>query len=180
MPMSDVLIVGVLASWFVLSCLNQVRRGAWVPGLVRRLDIFRFLPIWTFFAPNPGSTDVRIFFRDHSGHGVGPWRLADRDDDVVRAVRALWNPRKRVRKAISDAVAALESARRRGTPVSHLVVDASYLLLLFHVNDQPDDFATTARQFAISRNVGRDARTNSVILVSPRHAWEPSRSSEAG
>ena len=139
-------------------------------------DAFALIPSWTFFAPNPGVEDTRILWRERFFDGsTSPWHeLAAPRGGLVRAV---WNPEKRARKAITDTGPAL--ARRIGKqPKNKLILlSIPYLMLLSYVTSQPRSPLGEARQFMVVRTKGADQDEESeprVILVSHWHAIDES------
>src|SRR4051812_27831403 len=73
------------------------RFGRWL----KARDAFALIPAWTFFAPNPGTSDTRLLWRQQYGGGAtSPWHEAFPPRSSL--VRGLWNPEKRIRKAITD------------------------------------------------------------------------------
>jgi hypothetical protein len=67
------LLAGVLAAWWLISALNQIRAGAWTLGIRRWLPA-GVIPLWTFFAPNPARADSRLVWRDERAGVWQEWR----------------------------------------------------------------------------------------------------------
>lgn len=57
----------ILMGWLAASILNQFR-FSWFQRF-RQYDSFSLLPIWSFFAPNPGQSDYHLVFRDRQHDG---------------------------------------------------------------------------------------------------------------
>ena len=68
---------------------------------IKQYDVASLIPIWTFFAPNPGMRDYNILYRHKLSNGSYTlWRqLVDNNPPVTAAI---WNPTKRKKKAILD------------------------------------------------------------------------------
>jgi hypothetical protein len=158
--------VAVAGGWLIVSILAQHRlTRPFVSSIVSR-DICSLVPVWTFFAPNPGRTDLYILYRDATPDGdITPWRqiaLGSRNNCL-----SLWSPRRRIRKAIIDVTPDLTRDVRVGPrePVSKKKVLAfSYLLLLNYVSHQPGDFRAITRQFAIARTDGFGTEDQPYVL----------------
>ena len=55
------LIIGILAAWFVVSAIVQIRLPA--TRRLRRFDPFGLLPRWNLFSPRPIQTDLIVRYR---------------------------------------------------------------------------------------------------------------------
>src|SRR6516165_3344166 len=92
---ASVVLVGLL---LILTVAGQFRnQSKWVARWKYR-DVCGIIPLWTFFAPNPGMTDYHLMWRDrYADHSCSPWH------EVVAPsaswLKAIWNPHKRSRKA---------------------------------------------------------------------------------
>jgi hypothetical protein len=186
MPMIDVLkvalsavVIAVFCVWLALTLLNQHRRTRRLANRVLRYDICGLVPIWTFFAPNPGDTDLHLLFRDRDREGrVTGWR----EVRLVGRRRAtdVWNPKRRINKAIVDLVYDL-TRPDRGQPAigagprkvsKQRVLSFPYLLILNYVTSLQGDFGAIERQFVIAKTAGMRSRAEpDVLLVSPFHVF---------
>jgi hypothetical protein len=134
----------------------------------RSRDVFCLLPIWTFFAPNPGTTDTRLLWREALGSGhVGPWR--ELSPPRWSPWRALWNPDRRTQKAIADAGGLL--AQHRGDSDS-VQLTIPYLMLLRYVAAQCGSPHAIARQFVVVQTTGEppDFAEVETVAISHWHA----------
>ena len=92
--------------WAVLSILNQFSSGIKsarfsIFSRIKLRDHFALIPLWTFFAPNPGTRDHDVLFRDQLVDGEHTaWRQLS--DPSVQWSCAFWNPKKRIKKARLD------------------------------------------------------------------------------
>jgi hypothetical protein len=170
-PVAVTIVIGVVfGAWLVLSALNQYEHGRLV-SRVKRRDLFSLIPVWTFFAPRPGITDFNVLYRDRSPEGAySPWRELEPLD--AYALRGVWNPRKRMRKGITDVCNAMMriSGRRIG---SRMYVQLPYLMLLNSVCAAPCSVPGSERQFAIVRTFGyTPLREPHILFVSALHRLE--------
>lgn len=146
---------------------------------LKRFDVLQILPIWTFFAPNPGRSDYHVIGRDRLHDGtLTPWR------DVLPiprqdAMSPFWNPRKRRTKVVVDAVATLVDmvgrAKREDRPTATLertlLISGPYLVLVNIVAHSADHHGDAASfQFAVIERQGFGREGSPVPLVmSPFH-----------
>ena len=151
------------ALWFAASVAAQVP-AEWARRM-RSFDAIGMLPSWGFFAPNPVRTDCHLVYRHVLGSGdVTDWTEAF----VWRApsTRWLWNPDRRVEKAISDASSHLG----RRDDLAGVQWSTPYLLLLNHVSGLPRMQGAAAVQFALLGSFGHaSARQPFVRFVSDCH-----------
>jgi hypothetical protein len=163
--------------WLCLSIVGQFHHER--VDALRRRDRLHLLPIWTFFAPSPGRSDYHIISRDRLSSGeITPWR------DVLpiprqRITSAIWNPRKRRVKVVTDAVGAVvdlfvkreKEGKSKEALQEALVIYAPYLLLVnivLHGTEHAPDAA--AFQFAVvERFAFGDDVAPVPILLSPFH-----------
>jgi hypothetical protein len=162
MPLGDCAVLALLGVWALLSFFNQFEKGRFIQFL-KKFDFAGAIPIWTFFAPNPGSHDNHLLFRDVSADGTtGPWR----EIHINRRPPGyfLFNPEKRVSKAVGDHITFLLRRAKPGNFPKRRMVEMPYLALLHFVSSFPADFLADRRQFAIARTAGIDGRKEPVIL----------------
>ena len=162
--------IGILLSiWFVLSILNQFS-FRWFE-FIQQFDRLGLLPIWTFFAPNPGQTDYHMIYRNMYADGsCSEWaevEIPTRNGLVA----SVWNPDKRIVKAIDDAVAGLIQLMREKGERSEFLLSFSYLFLLNFVSAVNKDNDAGSRQFAIVETRGLNrTEAPSLLFVSEFHA----------
>jgi hypothetical protein len=148
----EIVIGGGLAAWFAASVLNQFS-FRWFDR-IRQRDAFSLLPIWSFFAPNPGQSDYHVVYRDRRADGsVSGWNEMD-ISDTRRPYSWLWNPEKRSKKVITDVVAMVAEASQSPGGATGLVLSIPYLLVLNVVNHLQAEPAATHRQFLIVETYG--------------------------
>ena len=117
--------IWAFSAWLLLTIANQF------PLLARRIP-FRgatslLLPNWKFFAPEPGSSDVRHAYRESTGKEWSSWtEIAPPERSAVRSV---WNPSKFDAKALCD-LACFLSEDATGDFAPALALSWPYLALL--------------------------------------------------
>jgi hypothetical protein len=163
-------IVAVLAGLaLVITALAQLRRVRPVVWL-KRHDAIALIPAWTFFAPNPGTRDLRLLWRQRYPDGsVSPWHETAVPDPGPW--RAIWNPHKRLRKAVTDICPSIVR-RAHEFPESQLtVVSVPYLMVANHICSLPGALTANARQFLIAYTHGSDDHPW-IQFISHWHALE--------
>lgn len=170
--MVEIMVTVILIIWFILSILNQFHRGRWIRR-VKRYDVLGIIPVWTFFAPNPGRTDYYLLYRDFSSDGtISPWH--EIDVHSKRRFRAIWSSSRRVGKAIGDLHRILLRPRSKDDPYNKSrLIEVYYILLLNFILKQPRDFRAEKRQFMIAETKGFDFRSDpQILLISHPHRFE--------
>jgi hypothetical protein len=165
-------IIGAFVIWMVLSVLNQHPQTRRLVSRFVYRDVCSLVPIWTFFAPHPGRTDVHLFYRDRDADGqVTEWREITLERRT--AALSLWNPRRRISKGVIDVAPDLVKGTnyKAKEPVpKQKVLGFPYLILLNYVCCQPIDFRAKMRQFAVARTNGIAAEENpEVVFLSAFH-----------
>lgn len=139
--------------WLLLSIICQFRGSA--TQAIRRFDIFSLVPRWTFFAPNPGRHDSHLVYRDRQSDG----RLTTWTEIPTIPERswlsAFWNPDKREKKALHDAITAMQRWPKATPEDQSVMLSLPYLLVLNYVVNRVDrGSGAVMRQFAIARTSG--------------------------
>lgn len=165
--MLDLIGAGFLI-WVFMTIVGHVSRRT--AGYLARIDCFAVVPLWKFFAPDPTVVDYHLFYRDRSGSGdCGP--LTEVTDCVPTRglVTWVWNPRRRMRKVIMEALTELILLEGRldaddfGLTVPYSVL-ANYVTALPVAGDARD------RQFVIVARPGFDeAHEPDLAFVSDFH-----------
>jgi hypothetical protein len=175
----EYLYAGAFGTWLALTVLWQFEPLRDRSLLLRRVNVLRMLPIWTFFAPRPGMSDTLILHRDRLADGsVTPWAQLSLIEER-RWYHWLWNPRKRLDKLAVDAVSDVKAfkllAERSGIDEElarqQVKLSKGYLLLLNIAACQSRvSTNSTARQFVIveATHVGGQ-RALTPLFVSPFH-----------
>lgn len=154
----------LLGAWFIASVLNQLSLPCF--ARIAMYDRFALLPLWTFFAPNPGQSDYHLVYRDRAADGsTSEWREIEITEER-RALSLLWNPEKRSKKVLSDLVSVLLTSMQASPEMERaIVVSVPYLLLLNVVNDFPRCSEAADRQFVVVETFGFHATAQSRVLL---------------
>jgi hypothetical protein len=97
--------------WFVFSVFWQFERFR-NSNVLRFFNKLNILPIWTFFAPRPGITDLHLLFRDRKAdNSCSDWTEID-VFEKRETYHFLWNPLKRNNKLIVDALSQLKTLKK--------------------------------------------------------------------
>jgi hypothetical protein len=162
-------IIAIYTLWILATVANQFH--TWCPKWLRAIDIFGLIPVWTFFAPNPGMTDYYLLYRDRMPDGsMGNWKkivLRGSDNGLWQA---LWNPTKRRQKALSDLLtSSIELFRNRD--IDAVAASVPYILLLNFVDSQPHALGTFCTQFMVMEHdgFGEKPERSRVLLLSKLH-----------
>ena len=152
----------ILTIWFVLSILNQIDDFS---RKVSRFDYLNLLPRWTFFAPNPGISDVFLVYRtadksldlreeksyvEHRD-AISRWRELIHPSLAGHEIVLLWRPSRRASKAIVD----LAQCFYRGSAdlrINKLMIKLSLSYLIFC--DMVEKFTEPGEQYQWAVVVG--------------------------
>ena len=160
----EVLVAFVLGGWFVLTVLNQF--GFKWFRRIKRHDILGLLPIWTFFAPNPGQSDYHCVYRDRlDNNSFTEWNEIGLTE-ARRSYSFIWNPEKRSKKVLSDLVHMIVRyiVQRQGKVGAEIILSTPYLVFLNVIMQQPAPSEAVARQFVILETYGFN-RTKPLNLI---------------
>lgn len=155
MNLSDIftyLIVGCLGFWLLASAICQFNILR-LESFFRRMDYFSLLPRWSFFAPNPGVTDYHLLYRDKDQENeCGRWRELPIASKRT-LLGAIWNPKKRSKKALSDAVQTIVRSSNTLKP-SEFKTSICYIALVNFIASLPRKTDGRATQFMIMESYG--------------------------
>src|SRR5438477_2925386 len=132
---TSIVVVIIYVIWGAATVANQFH--SWSPTWLRAVDIFGLIPIWTFFAPNPGMTDYYLLYRDRLPDGsFDNWRKVELKQSENGFRLALWNPTKRKHKALTDMVSLLITLAQHWSS-EELIVTVPYILILNFITSLP-------------------------------------------
>lgn len=155
MNLSDIftyLIVGCLGFWLLASVICQFNFLR-LENFFRRMDFFSLLPRWSFFAPNPGVTDYHLLYRDKNQEDeCGRWIEYPIASNRT-LLGAVWNPKKRNKKALSDAVQTLVRSSSM-LKASEFKTSMCYIALVNFIASLPRDTSGRVTQFMIMESYG--------------------------
>jgi hypothetical protein len=170
--MLQTLLEVIFVVWFVASVINQFEWKWWTT--IRGVDVFSILPRWTFFAPHPGTDDVRLVYRDilEGGASAG-WRELPTAPYRPAWMRMFWNPEKLDNKAVFDLVQMMAMQVERFKPYPRAaLISLPYLQLLDPIMQRPRAADAVARQFALVSTRGHlPPREPAILMVSPAHPF---------
>jgi hypothetical protein len=150
-----VIVVAIFVVWLVATTIQQfpTRWGR----AMRRRNVLSLVPQWTFFAPNPGRADMHVLFRDRLADGSFTGWIELHTSENRRLRSALWNPEKRAKKAVHDAIQSLGSSVSRDQPTApELMLTRPYLMLLTLVCSMNAAADATHRQFVVVATADTD------------------------
>jgi hypothetical protein len=136
-------VIAILVIWFCASVVGQFATTRLGMVLAR----CPFVPRWSFFAPTPGTLDVRLYYRDKFPDGsLTIWTTVN----VSRRGRCacVWNPHRRLRKALFDLSQAI-SRPQVPSPDDHNILRVPYLVLLAVVVGEKHWPGASMVQFAL-------------------------------
>jgi hypothetical protein len=155
--------------WVVANVANQFH--SWCPTWLSALDVFGLIPVWTFFAPNPGMTDYYLLYRDRLPEGsLDNWRQVELKPSENSFRLALWNPTKKKHKALSDMVSALiRLAKYREH--EGLIATVPYILILNFITSRPHSLGADGTQFMVLEHGGfaGEPERSRVLVMSGIH-----------
>ncbi|HEV2371111.1 MAG TPA: hypothetical protein VGS19_02985 [Streptosporangiaceae bacterium] len=137
-----------------------------------------FIPVWTFFGPNPGVHDNHLLYRHELPSGsLTPWQEVE-PPRGRRLTHMVWNPGARQNKAITDAVGYLamlaSDLGKAGQDNAIHNTSAYQTLLTFVTNHQPHPPQARAVQFLIARSTGcEETEEPRLLFVSDTHDLNP-------
>ena len=137
----------------------------------KKYDYVALIPVWTFFAPNPGTRDYNVLYRHKlETDSYTHWRqLVENDPPITRAI---WNPDKRTKKAISDFCVFFRqslssSLKKQQKDVKRLLVSVPYLGLASAVSSLTAAPMSEGVQFMIVWSYGYyPERAPDILFVS--------------
>ena len=99
----DAIVAVFLAAWLGLCIATQFPQAVFQG--VRKWDVFRLLPRWSFFAPRPLTSDYHFLYRDSLSDGTHTdWTEVHFSPPRMALLASCWNPEKRQSKAFCDLV----------------------------------------------------------------------------
>jgi hypothetical protein len=148
--------------------------------LLRAFNTFNILPIWTFFAPKPGVTDMHLVFRDKNENGSFSDWTEVQVFERRKPYHFIWNPLKRNNKLVVDALSQLKNLKNIQDSEKKededffqmkLLLSKGYLIILSIVVNYPHKLPDSqSRQFIVAETSFLNGARHFVpILSSPFH-----------
>lgn len=163
--MGEGLIIGFFGIWTMLCLLVHIPR---LKIFIRQLDLFLLIPEWRFFAPKPALGDFYLLYQDtfHDGSCTN-WTEVRPMLERSRW-NIFWNPGKRERKALFDAVNLLNV--RISLSDKSLEGSTAYLTLLNHVSSLPRSLSPASTRFLLMKSHGASPEKEpDVMFISGVH-----------
>ncbi|TKC06224.1 hypothetical protein [Pedobacter frigoris] len=145
-------VIAFYGIWFLGTICHQFDYK-WVAG-IRKFDYFRILPRWTFFAPNPGTTDYHLLYRHMDKNDqVSDFKEIPLHDR--HASSFIWNASKRSKKVLFDLVQEMNRiCNREDVNEAAVKLSFSYICILNFLTKIPKAQDTKSIQFAIVASSG--------------------------
>ncbi len=162
---------GLIVLWLLVTLAYQYDP---LQVAVERRVPLKLLPSWAFFAPHPAYHDYWLVARElRRDLTLGPCTAIGSFDER-RLLHVVWNPSKRARRVLQDAMQSIKRLRKWSASDQVVQCSLPYLLLLHHVTAQyacgPDAIAV---QFAVVETSGRDGKRVWISFVSGFHRLSP-------
>jgi hypothetical protein len=169
MSAAAIVVITIYVLWGLATVANQFH--AWRPKWLGMVNIFGLIPVWTFFAPNPGMTDYYLLYRDRLPDGtLDNWKKIELRGSENGFRHMWWNPTKRKQKALTDALSSLiEFVRHGGNDA--VVASVPYILILNFITAQPHTLGTNGTQFMVLEHGGfaNEPEHSRVLVMSGIH-----------
>ena len=155
----------IVIAWLAITLVAQI---APLRRKISPKDLFRLIPAWTFFAPNPGIRDYHLVWREMNLDG-SLWKNVP--ISVPRPKFAcVWHPQKRTKKILNDAVQAFHTLKQhQGYSQDQLQLTIPYLLLLRHSQATLGQTRAGQGQFAVVASWGHDDPLLELSFLSEIH-----------
>ena len=155
--------------WLLLTIVNQFDTK--FSQEIRKYDIFHLLPRWTFFAPNPGTSDYHFLYRFKSTDNQISAFIEIPLHGNRNILSAVWNSNKRLKKALLDLVMDINRlCAQEQINESNIKISFSYIALLNFITSIEKPYKTNYVQFVILKSDGFiEKRDPQLILCSEFH-----------
>ena len=169
----EIFVGALFLTWLLATVICQFEHWK-LTTVIRTYDPLNLIPLWTFFAPNPGKQDYHLLYRDKEPGGtLSDWVEVDLHEERY-LFSFIWNPDKRDKKVLSDIVQDLIMMIRTDNGErnkKYLMVTLPYLAILKLVCTRERASSETAyRQFMLAGSYGFNAsEAPEFILLSMFH-----------
>lgn len=158
-------------SWLTLTCASQP--GFKLRNWICRYDVFHLVPVWTFFAPNPGVSDYNLLRRGKLMDGT----ITRFEEVPLRSKKdirsALFNPQRRLQKALHDHARTIIMQIENDITEQNkqnIKLTFSYISILNYCAKLPAAPGTYSVQFIVLESFGyQELREPRLILNSEFH-----------
>jgi hypothetical protein len=154
--MTVILTIAFYGAWLFITLISQTRYKWNVR--VFSFDIFRLIPVWTFFAPNPGVSDYNLLLRSRLNNGTltGFTSIPLRGRKNIGV--ALFNPKRRLQKALHDHAQAITMQVAGGNikeeNKDNIKLTFNYISILNYCVKLPSVAGSSSLQFMILESFG--------------------------
>lgn len=164
MKFIEFIIIALFVVWAVLSILFQFDNSK-----ILKYNFWGFVPYCRFFAPNPVSRDIRIYYR--------PLATEDEKDSVwypflhsnKRLISFIWSPEMRTEKAVTTLVKQLRHLNKNQPNIQY---SFPYLKILNVVETKVRHTCdSNYLQFMITQHKGFEDETRGYIFISNVHRF---------
>lgn len=170
--MTVILVGAFYLTWLLVTCINQTSYK-W-NRVILGYDLFRLIPVWTFFAPNPGVSDYNLLYRFRLADGT----ITEFTQVPLKAPHkigtAVFNPNRRLQKALHDHAQTITIEVASGILTEenkeNIKLTFNYISILNYCARLRTVPGTHALQFMILETFGyRELREPRLILNSGFH-----------
>jgi hypothetical protein len=157
----------VFGLWLVFTVAIQFDASSL--SFLARYDVLGFLPRWTFFAPTPGHTDIRVLMRVARLSRVTAWSelwLSSHIDEQNTLMRGLFNPYRRIEKLLFDFRNVLTDTNNP----AQIRMCSEYIALLTIAEKVAEGSDADTVQFMLAETNYNLNEPFKVILVSDMHS----------
>jgi hypothetical protein len=167
MTLGEIALACFLGGLFVLIAVRQVSSQQY--HRLTGWDIAGLLPVWRFFAPEPGRFDYHLLYRDKLRNElITPWREIQTTTSCG-SLRAIWNPSKRSNKALVDIVSDL-AREWNEVDDGRIMYSVPYIALLNRVSNLPRLQDADGTQFAVFVSPGLTGQSAELLFASNFHS----------
>jgi hypothetical protein len=169
MSVTALSIIVFFSLWLVATVINQPNYK-WAKRLTG-FDVLHILPRWTFFAPNPGTSDYHFVYRQMDEEGA---ISAFKEISLLNErslIACFWNPDKRVKKALLDlSISMNQLIVTKEVNENNLRLTFPYVAFLNFLSKFSFDDKTNSVQFLILVSCGyMDYSDPKLIVCSDFH-----------
>ena len=156
----------VFGTWLILSIAAQFFRTN--HSRIRIWDHCGLLPSWNFFAPEPGTLDYSIMYRDILPGKFGPWKTLT-ETTRTGGISAIWNQHMIGNKVLHDWIQSLIEIEA-ATPYPELLKHTwPYQVILFSIMNDKPVLNDSLRQFSIVASTNYSPKIRKIIFISDGH-----------
>ena len=147
----EALIIIILSGYFIIVLYGHFDTDN---AITNHMDSFGLVPKWNFFAPTPGIHNFYLLYRYQHANGiVGKWNSLYDLEAYRKPTCFLWNPKRRIRKALFDLFATLileDPSTEENRKLIRLSIP--YLIILKKVSSLSAPVSAMGVQFLIMEN----------------------------